>query len=546
MWYKAEAYVGSEYAGKHLYDNGLTPIYVSDNPILNAQHVVLEAAKAYKYGLPYHAALASVTTAPAERLGLGQRLGKVKPGFDADIVVWDSDPLSLGAAPVQVWIDGVAQLEHPVKLNKPFGGTIVPDESLAIVTEDSIVMDGDVVFTGVVGIMMSASIDGIAADGKTFNVAVSRGNITCIGKCDVELRAAMAGPGGKGDATVVQLKSGYLTPSFTAFGSTLGLNAIDSEKDTDNGADGDEFSRAVDGLALDTEKLRVAQRYGVTQAISAPKFSGVGTHHGTSAGFLTGATTSFSPGALFKDDVAVHFTLDQSAKNPSISAAIGALRRKLLKAAASLNPDGEHMAPRADPRSEDTFLKKVVVGKMPLAITAHSADTIAAVLRVKSLVEEAVAASKDAAGPIRLVIIGGAEAHLLARELASSRVGVVLAPMLSFALSWDQRRALTGAPLTNGTAVDSLVDAGVVTAIGLEEDWVVRDLGLSAGIAYQNSGGRLGEKEAVGLVSHNIHKMLGLEAPEGRQHFVVHEGNPLEIGSRVKAVGGGLGHATVY
>jgi hypothetical protein len=118
--------------------------------------------------------------------------------------------------------------------------------------------------------------------------------------------------------------------------------------------------------------------------------------------------------------------------------------------------------------------------------------------------------------------------------------------MLSFALSWDQRRALTGAPLTNGTAVDSLVDAGVVTAIGLEEDWVVRDLGLSAGIAYQNSGGRLGEKEAVGLVSHNIHKMLGLEAPEGRQHLVVHEGNPLEIGSRVKAVGGGLGHATVY
>jgi hypothetical protein len=546
MWYKAEAYVGSEYAGKHLYDNGLTPIYVSDNPILNAQHVVLEAAKAYKYGLPYHAALASVTTAPAERLGLGQRLGKVKPGFDADIVVWDSDPLSLGAAPVQVWIDGVAQFEHPVKLSKPFSGTIIPDESLAIVTEDPIVIDGDVVFTGVVGVTMSANIDGLAADGETFNVVVSRGNITCIGKCIAELRTAMAGPGGKGDASVVQLKSGYLTPSFTAFGSTLGLNAIDSEKDTDNGVDGDEFSRAVDGLAFDTEKLRVAQRYGVTQAISTPKFSGVGTHHGTSAGFLTGATTSFYPGAIFKDDIAVHYTLDQSAKNPSISAAIGTLRRKLLKAAAALNLDGEHMTPSADPLSEDTFLKKVVVGKMPLAITAHSADTIAAMLRVKSFVEEAVVASRGATGPIRLVIIGGAEAHLLARELASNHVGVVLAPMLSFAVSWDQRRALTGAPLTNGTAVDSLVDAGVVTAIGLEEDWVVRDLGLLAGIAYQNSGGRLGEKEAVELVSHNIYRMLGLEVPSGEQHFVVHEGNPLEIGSRVKAVGGGLGHVTVY
>ncbi|CAI4213309.1 unnamed protein product [Parascedosporium putredinis] len=119
MWYKAEAYIGSEYAGKILYEQGLTPIYVSDNPVINAQHLILEAAKAHRYGLPYHVALASVTTAPAERLGLGSRLGKVKPGFDADVVVWDSDPLSLGASPVQVWIDGVAQYENPVELEKP-------------------------------------------------------------------------------------------------------------------------------------------------------------------------------------------------------------------------------------------------------------------------------------------------------------------------------------------------------------------------------------------------------------------------------------------
>ena len=39
MYYKMEAYVGSEYAGKHLYDAGLTTVYVSDNPVLNAQHV---------------------------------------------------------------------------------------------------------------------------------------------------------------------------------------------------------------------------------------------------------------------------------------------------------------------------------------------------------------------------------------------------------------------------------------------------------------------------------------------------------------------------
>src|ERR1700753_3595738 len=94
VYYKVAAYPATEGAGKILYDAGLTPVYVSDHvAAVNAQHLVLEAAKAYSNGLPYHAALASVTSAPAELLGLGERIGKVKEGFDADLVVWDADPL---------------------------------------------------------------------------------------------------------------------------------------------------------------------------------------------------------------------------------------------------------------------------------------------------------------------------------------------------------------------------------------------------------------------------------------------------------------------
>jgi len=36
-----------------------------------------------------------------------------------DIVVWDSHPLALGAAPQQVFIDGIAQLENPHVVPKP-------------------------------------------------------------------------------------------------------------------------------------------------------------------------------------------------------------------------------------------------------------------------------------------------------------------------------------------------------------------------------------------------------------------------------------------
>lgn len=549
MYYKAEAYIGSEYAGKLLHEQGLTPVYVSDNPVLNAQHVIFEAAKGYKFGLPYHAALAGVTSEPADLLGLGNRLGKVKAGYDADVVVWDSDPLSVGATPVQVWIDGTAQFEDPYELAKPLSTPMVPDPSLNSTNEETAQVES-LIFTGVSKILLPVGDEAAVATSTPFNVVVKGGKIFCVGACTAALGTAAA----KG-TKIIHLKNGYLTHSFTAFGSTLGLNEIDAESSTDDGDNSDVFSRAVDGLALDNKKLKVAHEYGVTRAITAPKFAGGGdsARQGLSVGFSTSAKTSLDEGAVWADEVSVHYTLSLSAKRdktPSISSAIGAFRHKLLTAVSTSEGDIK------DPYSEEAYLKKVVAGDLPLVLTVHSADTIAAILKVKSLVESEIAATTTTSSTttgtpkkLRVALVGGAEAHLLAPELAAAGVGVVLAPAQSYAESWDQRRALTGAPLTNGTAIDKLVEAGVVTAIGLEEDWLIRDLALLAGVAYKNGGGRLSEKSALDLISTNVYKMLGLEEKAestGEGHFVVFEGSPLEIGSRVKAVGGGLGRVSVF
>ena len=136
----------------------------------------------------------SVTTAPAERLGLGQRLGKVKPGFDADVVVWDSDPLSLGATPVQVWIDGTPQFEDPVELSKPFQGAIVPNEDLSRIVEEPVSVGDDVVFTGVTKILLPLPphlrLPATTRTNEPVNVAVSAGKITCVGRCQAQLDAA--------------------------------------------------------------------------------------------------------------------------------------------------------------------------------------------------------------------------------------------------------------------------------------------------------------------------------------------------------------------
>jgi imidazolonepropionase-like amidohydrolase len=66
-----------------------------------------EAAKAMKYGgISREDALAMVTINPAKQLGVENRVGSIEVGKDADIVIYDKDPLSEFAKVQKVLIDG--------------------------------------------------------------------------------------------------------------------------------------------------------------------------------------------------------------------------------------------------------------------------------------------------------------------------------------------------------------------------------------------------------------------------------------------------------
>ncbi len=67
----------------------------------------IDAGRAVAHGLPFAAALASITINPARIWGVADRIGSLEPGKDADIVIWSGDPLEPLSAPTVIIIKGV-------------------------------------------------------------------------------------------------------------------------------------------------------------------------------------------------------------------------------------------------------------------------------------------------------------------------------------------------------------------------------------------------------------------------------------------------------
>jgi imidazolonepropionase-like amidohydrolase len=64
------------------------------------------AGRAVANGLPYLNALTAITQGPADIWGIGDHYGRLAPGYDADIVIWDGDPLEPASAPAAVFVRG--------------------------------------------------------------------------------------------------------------------------------------------------------------------------------------------------------------------------------------------------------------------------------------------------------------------------------------------------------------------------------------------------------------------------------------------------------
>lgn len=276
-----------------------------------------EAQQAYFYGLPENLALLSVTSNAAKVIGMGHRIGYLEKGefpdcFDdaysnsflsfrircwyersfcrnfkttnqgsQDLVVWDSHPLALGATPVQVFIDGILQLQSPHIVDKPDTFQKIPKvpnfdeearqaveyEGLQPLSPAKTFHNATVIFKNVKSIhhVNYKSMEELqtSADNLGSTTVVTRnGSIVCHGTDEECMEYSLDDTMMK----VVDLEGGSISPGLVSFGYPLGLVNIQMEPSTNDGSVHDtllqtipkffggssSIIRAIDGLQFGT------------------------------------------------------------------------------------------------------------------------------------------------------------------------------------------------------------------------------------------------------------------------------------------------------
>ena len=90
-----------------LHKAGVKVCVTTDAPVNALEFLPFCAGIACKAGLPYNEAWRAITLSPAEIMRIDDRVGSLEAGKDGDVVIWDSDPLTVvGAAPLYTIVDG--------------------------------------------------------------------------------------------------------------------------------------------------------------------------------------------------------------------------------------------------------------------------------------------------------------------------------------------------------------------------------------------------------------------------------------------------------
>ncbi|MBV8879893.1 MAG: amidohydrolase family protein, partial [Planctomycetaceae bacterium] len=218
-----------------------------------ARDLLFLAAAAVRSGLSERAALAAVTLAPAEILGVADRVGSIAKGRDADLVFLSGDPFAPGSGVNRVMVDGQFVFERKSSDVQTYRA--IRDSSGG--ARDLLAIRG--------GRLLTVT-QGIIPDGLVF---LEAGKITYVGRG----RPIPAG------AKVVDATGLTIVPGFIDAGSALGFHVDRTEAGLRKarGAGVPSTTPVAPSGVIDPKDpvFRAAAAAGVTSILLVPESSGV-------------------------------------------------------------------------------------------------------------------------------------------------------------------------------------------------------------------------------------------------------------------------------
>jgi len=352
-------------------------------------------------------------------------------------------------------------------------------------------------------------------------VVIRDGRIVALGK-------GLAAPAG---ATVIDAQGRPVTPGFFDALGALGVLEIELEESTVDRSNGDpRYSAAyavADAFNPASPKLAITRIEGVTRALVAPL--AMGGDDGPVPVIAGRAATIHLGGgahALLDRDAALVVHLGGSGK----ALAGGARGAALLQLREAFGDARDFAAHRG--AFEDGRRRAYARGRLDLEAlqpALRGAQPVIAFVDRASDIRGALELAREFG--LKLVVAGGAEAWMVAPELARAQVPVIVDTVQNLPASFEA----LGATLTNAAR---LQQAGVAVAFATEDVANPRNLKQLAGNAVANGMDYQAALAGLTRVPARIYGMDGYGTLEVGQDadLVLWSGDPLEVTSYADAV----------
>lgn len=354
------------------------------------------------------------------------------------------------------------------------------------------------------GVIHTMGKDGVLKQGT---VLIEDGRIVAVG-ANVDVPK---------EATVIDATGKVVTPGFMDPSSYFGLIEVSAEDPTvDASTENERITAAhtvADAINPRSTLIPVNRIEGITRAIVQPS-SGTSIFAGRSALISLGSVDDF----LLDRNTAMHVTLGEDGSEltgGSRGAALTKLREALEDARdfgnnrRAFETAGRYKYSLSRPDLE--ALQPALAGEQPFVVEVERASDIEAVLRMANEFK------------LRVVILGGAEAWMVADKLARANVPVILDPLQNLPSSFEQ----IGSTLKNAAALHS---AGVMISFTSGGSHNARNLKQGAGNAVAHG---LPWTAALEALTVNPARIFGVSnygqlAAGQDADVVVWNGDPLE------------------